>query len=312
MAAPPASSRRCRGGPGPRSAVGRAGAVVPRAQPGGTQEGWGGRGRPWPRRQKDGGNSSVQDKLGKVRGCPPWVPSCPAPTAPSLGMGWRRLAPVPHLAVAPALPSAPRGCQPRAHPMAGGRVLAALGATAGCQGRSHCHHPGLLPALQGTTTAPAPWPGVWAQLGRWGAARGLQAGRGLPAARLPRPRPLGQDPPQPLRPQEGAPCSHAAGVSRCQRPCPHPREAGRKPAAAACPCCCCCRRLGAAARWVLARCRRAGGHSTPARQNRAASFKDDQAVTGIKLCFDFLISLICSTPRYGVISPRRRDSSFPP
>lgn len=62
----------------------------------------------------------------------------------------------------------------------------------------------------------------------------------------------------------------------------------------------CCSVLGMAG---SGGCRRAGGHSMLARQSHAVSFKDDQAVTGIKLCFDFLISLISSTPRYGVISP---------
>lgn len=62
-----------------------------------------------------------------------------------------------------------------------GWVLAALGAITGCHGRSHRHHPGLLPALQGTATAPAPWLGLWAQLERcWrpGGSWWNQAGRG--------------------------------------------------------------------------------------------------------------------------------------
>lgn len=144
--------------------------------------------------------------------------------------------------------------------------------------------------------------------------------------------PTGLGLPWPLRPQEGAPpawphfptvpgipvpasgahiLGKPAGSGRCPPRSPQVRSLrGGSAGAGVGP-------QGRERRWRgagagPARCRGARGHSRPARQNRTASFKDDQAVTGIKLCFDFLISLISSAPRYGVISPLRHDSSFPP
>lgn len=144
--------------------------------------------------------------------------------------------------------------------------------------------------------------------------------------------PTGLGLPWPLRPQEGAPPTRPhfptvpgipvpasgahilgkpAGSGRCPPRSPQVRSLrGGSAGAGAGPQCRERRWRGAGA--GPARCRGARGHSRPARQNRTASFKDDQAVTGIKLCFDFLISLISSAPRYGVISPLRHDSSFPP
>lgn len=55
---------------------------------------------------------------------------------------------------------------------------------------------------------------------------------------------------------------------------------------------------------------RAEGGSAWARQNPPASFRAAQAVTGIKLRLDFLISLIPALHYMGT-SPRWRDGSFP-
>lgn len=199
----------------------------------------GGRGWPQPRRQRAAGNAAVQDKPGKVRGCPPT--RFPRPRrAARLEMCWRRPAPAPRLLGAPALlPPAPGGRRARARPRSRGGVRGAGGAggragyRGGCQGCSH-HQPGLLRAPLGTTPVPAPRPGGDSMAGGCGGPGGQHTGgvpcsqHHFPRALRPHPPGLGQDPLRPLHPQEGAPRSHAAGAPRCQRQCPHPREGGRK------------------------------------------------------------------------------------
>ena len=259
------------------------------------------------------------------------MPSRPAPTARALRWagGARPRRPVCR-GHPPCCHPAPGGCQAQARPRSWGwgpGVPAVPDGRAGCRGCSH-HQPGLLRALPGRYTSPSPLARGGDSMAAGGvrvlgAARGHRAGRGLPAASAtfqgPRghvPRVRGKTrrgpsvrrkvPPRPTFPRcRGIPVPAAVPTSAGSR-----QEAGHccpaRPSPAACA-------QGMAGAWsVPARCRRAQGHSMPARQNRTASFKDDQAVTGIKLCFDFLISLISSTPRYGVISPRRHDSSFPP
>lgn len=206
----PAERGGARQGGGPPARA-RPRCASPCAGPGGTQEGWGGRGQPQPRRQRAGGNTAVQDKPGKVRGCPPAPLPRPCRAArPRLGMVWSSRhwgllgAPVAGLfpspsGAAPRSPWGPHQCQP---PGPGGDSTAAdCWGPGGCGGGTvregapccHCHFPRP------------------------------------PQPRSPGP---GQDLLWHLRPQEGAPPphSHAAGASQCQCRCPHPREAGGKPA----------------------------------------------------------------------------------
>lgn len=311
-----------------------------------------------PRKQRAGGNAAVQDKPGKVRGCPP-APPGPAPTASSPasraplhgagGEGPGGAGPGAPCARAATLSlPAPGGTGSPARPCSQGWGRGHRPAPCWGWCRSAWAAPGLLWSLRGPGGDRTAAGGCWGMRGAELHAHPQPSQPSLAAALM---LWLGESPacparlsqalglcptglglPWPLRPQEGAPPAwpHFPTVPGIPVPASGAHILGKPAGSGRCPPCSpqvhslCGGSAGAGAgpqgwerRWRgagagPARCRGARGHSRPARQNRTASFKDDQAVTGIKLCFDFLISLISSAPRYGVISPLRHDSSFPP
>lgn len=174
--------------------------------------------------------------------------------------------------------------------------------------------PRLQPSPPPRPQLPGSFPAGSGVPARAGGRRGVPGGSGFPPLRAdaacresseprshaPRPRPTGLRGPSVRRKVPPPPPRPAFPRRPGASPVPTSRGSGRGTPRG---------RAGPPGRAQRGGSRR---HSVRTRRNRSASFKDDQAVTGIKLCFDFLISPICGAPRYGVISPLRRDSSFPP